>query len=133
MKRKKSNKKVDTPSQKVFITNFIRITKLFKNKPNYLTKFLIDNLAFSDEFIENVVSSEFLNKLNRKNTMNKKDFVSFNEMNEFFNSILKEKISDIDKAETEFNYKLLSLINDEKFEEAAKVRDYMVKNNIKIK
>ena len=107
---------------------FIKILSIFKNKPNYLAKFLIKNLAINDSFI---------NKLNENNinidTENLKiDFNSISEMDNYYSSLI-EFDNDLNKEESEkyFNEKLKIAIEEERYEDAAYIRDFMKKEGIK--
>lgn len=116
---------------KKFIDNFIKLIKLFKNNPHFLTKFLLTNYAFDKKFVKTIENSEFLSKLKRKDySLN---FKNFDEMNKYFMNIVNSSVSDIKESEKKFNDTLMNLINEEKYEDASKLRDYMKKNNIKIK
>lgn len=114
-----------------FIENFIKLVKLFKNSPHFLSKFLLNNYAFDDKFVKIIENSEFLTKMKRKDY--DLNFKSFDDMNEYFMSIVNDSVSNIKESEKNFNDNLTKLLTDEKYEEASKLRDFMKKNNIKIK
>jgi hypothetical protein len=63
-------------------------------------------------------------------------FVDISQMENFYNSFIDDikqlsKEKGIEEVTRELNIKLDKLIKQEKFEEAARVRDYMTRNNIK--
>lgn len=116
---------------KKFIYNFIKLIKLFKNNTHFLTKFLMNNYAFDKKFIKTIENSEFLSKIKRKDYS--VNFKNFDEMNNYFMNIVNSSVSDIKESEKNFNAKLMDMINEEKYEDASKLRDYMKKNNITIK
>jgi hypothetical protein len=114
-----------------FEKNLILLLKIFNGRPNHLSKFLIENNGFNEDFIELVTNSKKLNNL-KDFDLNKMDFTDFKEMNTFFKELIDtEKTSN--NLERDLNDKLFNFISEEKFEEAANLRDYMIKNNIKIK
>lgn len=108
-----------------FQNNLINFLKLFKNRPYHLAKYLIDNSALTKDFHNKIAKSDKLE--------NNKYFSDITEMNEFYNSILDVKKSkkSIEEITKQSNDKMDELIKSEKFEEAAKLRDYMNKNKIK--
>lgn len=119
--------------------NLITLLKLFKNRPYHLSKYLLDNQAFNKDFLKKIDKSFKLNDLSNK--YSNSDLDSFNnltQMDDFYNSLLDEmheiilhdKSVDITKS---LNERLDSLIRDEKYEEAAAIRDYMVHLGIKRK
>jgi len=110
-----------------FHKNLSALLKIFNNRPNHLSKFLIENDAFNKTFIKNIIKSNNLSKL--KNFDHKSLlFSDYEEMDEFFSNLIK-----VNNDEDELNEKLFSYIQNEEFESAAKLRDYMIKNSINIK
>lgn len=116
------------------------LLKLFKNRPYHLAKYLIDNSAFNKSFINKISKSTKLEELlENEDELNKflpVYFSNITQMEKFYESLLEE-IKDLQKTKSKkdivenLNAKLDELIKMEKFEEAAKLRDYMVKNSIK--
>lgn len=96
------------------------LIKLFDNKPHFLAKYLIDNSALSSEFIDNIMCST---KLENLENLDLKSFKTISEMNNFFKSL----VTNIDFSESipELIKKLDALVDKEKYEEAAKLRDYI--------
>ena len=121
--------------------NLVSLLKLFKNRPYHLAKYLIDNSAFSKTFVDKVLKSEKLNEFSEdkiESINTSVYFVNISQMEDFYNSLLDEmkEISNIKNTEeisNELNGRLNELIKNEKYEEAAKIRDYMNKNGIKKK
>jgi excinuclease UvrABC nuclease subunit len=117
--------------------NLITLLKLFKNRPYHLAKYLMENSALTDKFIENISNSSNLTKLsdNPDNLQSSGvNFISISQMEDFYASLLDSK--DITKKthkelEKEMNKKLDELIQDEKFEEAAYLRDWMKMKKLK--
>jgi hypothetical protein len=114
--------------------NLIELLKLFKNRPYHLAKYLADNNALDDRFIENLSNNDSLNKISKEESNPPVTFVSISQMEEFYLSLIDIKdINDKTKEEIEkeFNEKLDYLILSEKYEDAARIRDYMKRKNIK--
>jgi excinuclease UvrABC helicase subunit UvrB len=106
---------------------------MFKNRPYHLAKYLIDNSAFNKSFINKIVKS---GKLNTEGSRTNPEIplTSISEMDDYYNSILDPiKIGNktLEEITKEINDKMNELIKNEKFEEAAKLRDYMTKKSIK--
>jgi hypothetical protein len=115
--------------------NFVTLLKLFKNRPYHLAKYLIQNGAIKEEFLSKIVNSDRLRNL-KEDEFNEKIFMDINQMNEFFNSLTVEvkKLSMFkseDEIKVDLNNKLAELLKEEKYEEAAILRDYMFNNGIK--
>lgn len=115
--------------------NFVTLLKLFKNRPYHLAKYLIQNGAIKEDFLSKIVNSDRLRNL-KEDEFNEKIFMDINQMNEFFNSLTIEvkKLSMFktdDEIKIDLNNKLSELLKEEKYEEAAILRDYMFNNGIK--
>lgn len=109
-----------------FQNNLVMFLKLFKNRPYHLAKYLIDNLALSKNFVDKISKSDKLDKSD-------KYFSDISQMNDFYSSLLDTKDSkkSLEEITKEINDKMDNLIIDEKFEDAARLRDYMSKHKIK--
>ena len=116
----------------LFFNNLVKILTEFKNKPWYLSKFLIKNNAFNESFIKRIIKSDISNTKKLEDIK----FYDIDHMNDYFNSLIEDIpfIEDKTKEDLniEFNKKLNKLLEDERYEDAMKIRDYMIKNNIKI-
>lgn len=122
--------------------NLTILLKIFKNRPNHLAKYLIDNMALNDNFIENLINSEKLNGMSPSETqtyfsdimnIDVPYFSNYEEMNEYYNDMMIQDIKqlqDHSKIEYDLNEKMDIYLYEEKYEEAAKLRDYMKRNNI---
>ena len=91
----------------------------------HFMKFLMDNNAFNQKFINDVTTSKKLNN----NIEEDKFFYSMEEMKDYYNNLLSDDELALEK---EYNTKLWNAILDERYEEAARLRDHMLKNNIRI-
>jgi hypothetical protein len=117
--------------------NLVILLKMFKNRPYHLAKYLIENSAFSNDFIKKVVENAKLTNLSEDDNQPKQPyFLDIGKMNDHYSSFTDEiKLLETGKTpmeiEMELNEKLDKLLFDEKYEDAARVRDYMAKNKIK--
>lgn len=107
--------------------NLINILNLFKDRPYHLAKYLMDNNAFNDKFLSKVEKARIDINPNI-------DFKDISQMNDYYNSILDENLMNRKKTFQEviidLNNKLNKLIEEEKYEDASYLRDYMIKHNI---
>lgn len=117
--------------------NLVILLKMFKNRPFHLAKYLIDNSALKDEFLKKLANNEKLKEFSQDEDLKSKTlFLDINQMNDYYNS-LTDDIKKIGVAKTPeeiaeaLNQKLESLIDEENYEDAARLRDYMFRNNIK--
>jgi hypothetical protein len=123
--------------------NLVILLKIFRNRPNHLAKYLIDNLAFNDNFIESIIKSEKLNKIDPNEPysyfsdsvkIETPYFSNYEEMNDYYNNMMIQDLKhlqDPKKVNEEINKKLSDSIENENFEESARIRDYMKRNKIK--
>ena len=117
-----------------FYINLVALMKIFEGRPHHFAKFLLENEAFTEEFLAKLEEDDLHNDPKVENSKNI-FFVDIDQMNEFFNSLLsslrerKEKIP----LEQELNQKLQRYLDEEKYEDAIRIRDYMIKNGIPFK
>jgi len=118
--------------------NLVILLKMFKNRPYHLAKYLIENSAFSKDFIKKVSENGKLTNLSEEDDKPKQPiyFLDIGKMNDYYSSFtddikLLEKGKTPAEIEADFNEKLNNLLMEEKYEDAARVRDYMTKNKIK--
>jgi hypothetical protein len=114
--------------------NLISLLKLFKNRPYHLSKYLLDNDAFTEDFLNKIKISDKLSNISNI----KYSFKDINQMEDFYDSLLESNNYnnnnyDYNDLETSLNNKLEKLITEEKYEEAAVLRDFMINKNIKKK
>ena len=116
------------------IQNLSQLLEIFKDRPYHLANYLLDNNALNKTFKNKIIRSKTLNTLNpdKIGEMSEIDFSSYDDMNNFFNNIIEKNERDNKVLENELNNKLKELLVDEDYQEAAKLRDYMLKKNIKI-
>jgi hypothetical protein len=124
-----------TPYEK----NLISFLKLFQNRPLHLAQYLIDNDCLNDDFKKSILESKKLIQLSEDFELNDIPnvyFLNFKEMLKFFESISNEynlSNKNDDQIYEELNSKLEQFIKQEKYEDAIKIRDYMIRNDIKRK
>lgn len=110
----------------------ITLLKLFKNRPYHLAKYLLDNSALSEEFTKQLLESKKISNLSETDMEIIKNFTSISQMEDFYTSLINDIEGKNEKEiEKELNKKLNSLISKEKYEDAARIRDYMRRNGIK--
>jgi hypothetical protein len=119
--------------------NLIAILKLFKNRPYHLAKYLIENEAFNDRFISKLLESDKLNEIGQEESkalVKAVYFVDISQMTDYFNSLTEEDFKSKKKSinnltPEQLNQKLEQYLKEERYEDAIRIRDYMVKHNIK--
>ncbi len=117
--------------------NLITLLKIFKNRPNHLSRFLLDNKAFTEEFLSKISSNDKLSDINlSKIGDNSFYFSNISEMKVFYSSLVEDL--DIMKSKKDrdvLKKDLLDLISkaidEENYEEAARIRDFMISNKLK--
>lgn len=98
------------------LANFL---KLFQDKRWLLAKFLIDNNAINDSFLK---------KINLDDDDLISDFENLEKLNDYFNRIISKE-SEMHRIDLET--KLIELLEEERYEEAAKLRDWLKKTKKK--
>lgn len=117
--------------------NLVSLLKLFKNRPYHLAKYLADNDALSKDFVEKLSQSDRLKSLSEENIEKKNlpiHFLDISKMEDYFSSLIDLKSiqnKSIEEVTMELNSKLDELIKNEKYEDAASLRDYMLSRGIK--
>ena len=121
--------------------NLVILLKMFKSRPYHLAKYLIENSALNSDFINKLINSDKIKKISDQNSDSNLSiapvyFVSINQMNDFYESFVDDisqasKEKSLEEITKDINQKLDVLIKDDKFEEASRVRDYMLRNGIK--
>ena len=125
--------------------NLVILLKMFKNRPYHLAKYLVENSALTNDFINKLKNSDKLKELSDEEKTTEQKFlpapvpiyfVDISQMENFYNSFVDDlkqlsKEKGIDQVTKELNEKLDKCIKDEKYEDAARIRDYMSRNGIK--
>jgi excinuclease UvrABC helicase subunit UvrB len=125
--------------------SLVIMLKMFKNRPYHLAKYLVENSALTEDFIKKIKNSDRLKEMNEDEKSSEQKllpvpvpvyFVDISQMENFYNSFIDDikqlsKEKSIEEITKNLNEKLDDLIKQEKYEEAARVRDYMNRNNIK--
>ncbi len=124
--------------------NLVLLLKMFKNRPYHLAKYLVENSALTDDFINKIKNSDKLKEISDEEKNDQKFlpapvpvyFVDISQMENFYNSLTDDikslsKEKSIEQITKELNEKLDKCIKGEKYEDAARIRDYMDRNGIK--
>ena len=124
--------------------SLVIMLKMFKNRPYHLAKYLVENSALTEDFIKKIKNSDKLKEMNEDDKSSEQKllpvpvpvyFVDISQMENFYNSFIDDikqlsKEKSIEEITKDLNKKLDSFIKNEKYGEAARVRDYMMRNNI---
>jgi hypothetical protein len=116
--------------------NLISLLRLFQSRPHHLCKYLLENRCLNDDFLKNISESEKLKEITEKFEFDDIPtiyFINFKDMLKFYEGVSSEynfDNVDTEKISNELNNRLNDLLKSEKYEEAIKIRDYMIKNNI---
>lgn len=125
--------------------SLVILLKMFKNRPYHLAKYLVENSALTNDFINKLKNSEKLKEISDDEKTSEQKFlpapvpiyfVDISQMENFYNSLVDDlkqlsKEKSIEQITKELNDKLDNCIKDEKYEDAARIRDYMSRNGIK--
>jgi cysteinyl-tRNA synthetase len=116
-------------------SNLLIFFKLFNNRPNHLVDFLLKNNALNDDFIKKINNSDKIKNIDEIKEY-QLNFNSIDEMNNFYKSVVDDldsirKNKSKEEIINELNEKIKKSIEMENYEEAARIRDYMIKNNFK--
>lgn len=117
--------------------NLVSLLKLFKNRPYHLAKYLSENKAFTKDFLKNIENSDKLKSISEENYDRKYlpiHFTDISKMEDYFSSLIDIKSiqnKTVEELTIELNSKLEELIKNEKYEDAANLRDYMLNKGIK--
>ena len=112
--------------------NLVKLLKAFQNRPNHLAKFLIDNMAFTDNFLTSLLECDRLNDISDNNPL--PVFKTIEEMNDYYNIFddsYKSKKKSPEKILEDLALKLEECLKLEKYEDAIRIRDYMAKIKMK--
>lgn len=121
-----------------FYKNLISLLRLFKNRPYHLAKYLVDNSAFNKEFLENLAKSNELKQITLDENLSNLPilFTDIQKMNDYFNSLIDLKSIEnksVEELTIILNNRLDEYIMNEKYEDAASLRDYMFSRGIRRK
>jgi hypothetical protein len=117
-----------------YYENLLVLLKIFKNRPYHLTRYLINNNAFNDEFIIKVLNSKKLNEL-KNQVIDDRQFNSIDEMKDYYNSLINY-IDNLDseiylrELLDELKIQLKIALENEDYEKAAEIRDYIKINKL---
>ena len=93
----------------------------------------MDNSAFTKDFLDKINNSSKLSNISENEIPS--FFNNINQMEDFYNSLLEQSKLPVKlskkKLQEELNNRLYILIKEERYEEAAALRDYMLQYGIK--
>jgi hypothetical protein len=118
-------------SEEKIYRNLVRLLKMFQNRPNHLAKYLLDNIAFNDLFLKLLVESEKLSDLEDNPIPYFKDLDEMNDYYNVFDESYKSKKKNPKKILEDLTKKLEECLRLEKYEDAIRIRDYMIKMGYK--
>jgi len=116
--------------------NLVILLKMFKNRPYHLAKYLIENDSLTDDFMKKISENGKLSDIGKEEESQKPVyFLDIGKMNDYYSSLSEDNVAKTVKTDEEtvayMNQRLEAFIKEEKYEEAARLRDYMAKNKIK--
>lgn len=107
------------------------LIKLFNNRPNLLTKYLITHKAFNEDFLDKLLNNKKIEEMSKNNIINNEtSFDTIADIEDYYNSFLEINGKTKSEITKELNNKLTEALKNERYEDASKIRDYMKKNNI---
>lgn len=110
--------------------NLTKLFLLFQNRPQHLSKYLLDKCAFNEFFLKVILESE---KLNNDKIEDTPIFKDISEMNDYYDIFKEPKGKKSTKKRAEdLMIKLEECLKDEKYEDAARIRDYLIKLGVKL-
>lgn len=118
-------------SEEKIYRNLVRLLKIFQNRPNHLAKYLIENVAFNDLFLKLLLESEKLSDLEENPVPNFKDIDEMNDYYNIFDNSYKSKKKNPKKMLEDLTKKLEECIRAEKYEDAMRIKEYMIKMGLK--
>lgn len=105
---------------------------LFKNRPHHLVKYIINNSILSESFIDKLLNSDKIKNLTQVDIETTNKFTNITQIEDFYTSLITDiESGDKKEIENKLNKKMDNLIKEERFESAAKLRDYMKRKGIK--
>lgn len=125
---------------KIFVDNhknLVKLLNIFKNRPNHLSRFLLDNKAFTEEFLSKIESNDKLSDINLSKIGDDSFYFSnISEMKLFYSSLVEDldmmkSKKDKDSLKRDLLELIEKAINEEDYEEAARIRDFMISNKLK--
>ncbi len=116
--------------------NLVNLFKLFRNRPNHLAKFLLDAEAFNSSFLKKINSNSKISEIKDEDL--KLYFGSIDDMKDYYSTFIQEiefnkKRKTKEELLEELTLKIKDACDREEYEEAARIRDYIIKNNLKKK
>ena len=117
--------------------NLITILKIFKNRPNHLCRFLLENKAFNKKFLDKIESNDKLSEVNPSKIGGDHFYFSnVSEMKSYYASLIDDLESinlkkDREILKRDLQERLNSAVLEEDYEEAKRINDFMILNKLK--
>jgi len=112
--------------------NLASLLRMFKNRPHHLAKFLLENDAFRVDFLKKVESNKNLEKLNQSEIGDDHFyFTNISEMKSYFTTLVEDNFGEIESIKEQLEKNLSEAIINEDYEEAARIRDFLILNKLK--
>jgi len=105
-----------------------KFLKFFINRPNHLAKYLIENDALNKDFFEKLKNIE--KKDFDESKLVSVYFLNIDQMTDFFKKLITKTESSnalSEDVEKELESELQTCINEERYEDAIRIRDYLKK------
>lgn len=110
----------------IFRRKFIKILNIFNDKPYMLIDFLLKNGAISSTFKKRLLKASIKDK-------NKINFIDISKMIDYYDNLIIDNHDNQIPAHIYWNKKLKILVDEQKYEDAATVKDYMIAKGYEIK
>lgn len=92
----------------------------------------MENGAFRQDFLKKIESNNNLEKLNQSEIGEDHFyFTSISEMKSYFMTLIEDNISDAEEIKKELEKNLIKAIMNEDYEEAARIRDFILLNKLR--
>jgi len=129
---------------KDFEQRFSLLLKIFKSKPKFFIKYLLDNDAFTDAFISKILnSSKLKNAVENNEDIIGQHFSSIEDMQEKYTALLEHDNKDIShyallpnetlkQQQLRLNRLLTEVLKEEDYTKAINIKNYMLHMKMKV-
>lgn len=129
---------------KDFEHRFSLLLKIFKSKPKFFIKYLLENEAFTDVFISKILnSSKLKNAVENNEDLIGQHFSSIEDMQEKYTSLLEHDDKNISyyallpneslkDQQLRLNKLLTEVLKDEDYTKAINIKNYMIHMKMKV-
>lgn len=110
----------------IFRRKFIKLISIFNDKPYMFIDFLMKNGAISSTFKKRLLKACIKDKT-------KINFIDISKMIDYYDNLIIDNYVNKIPAHIYWNNKLNILVEEQKYEEAATIKDYMITKGYEIK